>query len=41
MSVSVGPKIVTDGLLSYYDPGNKLSYIGSGSALNDLTKSDT
>ncbi len=37
MSVSVGPKIVTDGLLSYYDPGNKLSYIGSGSALNDLT----
>ena len=37
MSVSIGPKIVTDGLVSYHDPGNKLSYIGSGSALNDLT----
>ena len=36
MAVRYNPKIITDGLVSYYDPGNILSYSGSGTALNDL-----
>lgn len=36
MSVVAGPKVVTDGLVACYDPGNKLSYSGTGTALNDL-----
>ena len=38
MGTFYNPKIVTDGLIGCYDPGSKLSYSGSGSALNDLTK---
>ena len=34
---SVGPKIVTDGLVLYLDAGNKKSYPGSGSNWYDLT----
>ena len=37
MSIIGGANIVTDGLISYYDPGNKLSYPGSGTLLKDLT----
>ena len=36
MSVVAGPKVVTDGLVACYDPGNKLSYSGSGTTLKDL-----
>ena len=36
MGINAGPDVVEDGLVSYYDPGNILSYSGSGTALNDL-----
>ena len=36
MGMNAGPDVVEDGLVSYYDPGNILSYSGSGTALNDL-----
>jgi len=37
---SVGPKIVTDGLVLYLDAGNKKSYPGSGSNWYDLTANE-
>ena len=37
---SVGPKIVTDGLILCLDPGNKKSYSGSGTVFYDLSKNN-
>lgn len=37
MSYNNGPKIVTDGLVVYLDPGNNKSYPGSGSSILDLS----
>lgn len=37
MSISIGGKIVTDGLVIHYDALNKKSYPGSGTTWNDLT----
>lgn len=37
MSYNNGPKIVTDGLVLALDPGNIKSYLGSGTAWNDLS----
>ena len=39
MGTSYNPKIVTSGLVIYYDSANYKSYIGSGSSWTDLTKS--
>jgi len=40
MSVSIGGKIVTDGLAIHYDALNKRSYPGSGTTWYDLTSYD-
>lgn len=37
MSNNNGPKIITDGLILYLDAGNPKSYVGSGTAWNDLS----
>lgn len=37
MSISGGPDIVTDGLVTYFDIGNIKSYPGSGTTIKDLT----
>ena len=36
MSYSNGPKIVTSGLVMYWDAANKKSYPGSGTTIYDL-----
>ena len=36
MGVHGGPDIVTDGLVFYVDPANKVSYPGSGATATDL-----
>ena len=36
MALRHSPKIITDGLVLALDPANKLSYPGSGSAINNL-----
>jgi len=40
MSISIGGKIVTDGLVMHYDALNKRSYPGSGTTWYDLTPYD-
>lgn len=37
MSTSIGPEIVTDGLVLHLDAANTISYSGSGTAWNDLS----
>ncbi len=37
MGTSYSPKIVTDGLVGYWDPADKNSYPGSGTTLSDLS----
>ena len=32
------PEFVSSGLVAYYDPSNSLSYSGTGSTFNDLSK---
>jgi hypothetical protein len=39
MAFSYSPKIVTEGLVLYLDAGNQLSYPGSGTTWNDLSRS--
>ena len=38
MSLSHHPKIVTNGLVAYFDAGSRKSYSGSGTTCSDLTK---
>ena len=38
MSLSRGPKIVTNGLVQYLDAGNILSYPGSGTTWTDISR---
>lgn len=37
MSYANGPKIVTDGLMLYFDPANRKCYPGSGTTMYDLS----
>lgn len=37
MATSIGPEIVTDGLVLHLDAANAISYSGSGTAWNDLS----
>jgi hypothetical protein len=39
MSVSYNPRIVTDGIFTYYDAANRKSYSGTGNTWNDLIQS--
>ena len=38
MAFSFSPKVVTDGLVLYYDAANSISYPGSGTTWNDLSR---
>jgi hypothetical protein len=39
MSYNNGPKVITNGLLTYFDAGNQDSYPGTGTTWTDLTRS--